>query len=70
MKFGSHEVRCWGGYWSVKCKFVSSHCELHSVRLLLLGINVAVNTAICELVALGDFVPVDEKTSFSYLYVP
>ena len=39
MKFGGCEVRCWGREWSVKSKFVSSHCELHSVRLFRMGHN-------------------------------
>ena len=71
MKFGSREVRCWGVYWSVKFNFVSSHCEPHYVRLFLLGPNAADNTDICDLGALGDFVPVDEKqvlvTFMSYI---
>ena len=61
MMFGSHEVGFWGGEWSVKCKFVSSHCESYYVCLFLMGPNVADNTDICDLGALGDFVPVDEK---------
>ena len=61
MKFGSHEVGCWGGDLSAKGKFVFSHCELHSVCIFLMGLNVADDTAICDLGTLGDFVPVDEK---------
>ena len=40
------------------------------MHLFILGPNVTVNTAICDLGALGDFVPVDEKTSVSYLDIP
>ena len=61
MKFGSHEVGCWGGDLSAKGKFVLSHCELHSVRLFIIGLNVADDTAICDLGALGYFVLVYEK---------
>ena len=61
MQFGGGEVGCWGGDWSVKCEFFSSHCESHYVRLFLLGPNVADDAAICKLGVLGDFVPVDEK---------
>ena len=61
MKFGSHEAGCWGGDLSAKGKFVFSHCELHSVCIFLMGLNVADDTAICDLGTLGDFVPVDEK---------
>ena len=61
MKFGSHEVGCWVEYWSIKGKFISYHCESHYVHLFLLGPNVSENTAICDLGALGDFVPVDGK---------
>ena len=61
MKFGSREVGCWGEYWSVKCMFVSSHCESHYMCFFLLGKNVAYDKAICYLGALGGFVPMDEK---------
>ena len=61
MKFGCCEVGCLGGYWSVKFKFVSSHFELHAASLFLLGPNVAYDEAVCDLCALGGFVPVDEK---------
>ena len=70
MQFGGGEIGCWGGDRSVKCEFVSSHCESHSVRIFILGLNVADDAAICDLGVLGDFVPVDEKTSVSSLYVP
>ena len=70
MNFGIFEVRCWSGDWSVKFNFVSSHCEFHSVCFFLLGTNVADNTDICDLGALGYFVPVDGETSVSFLYVP
>ena len=53
MNFGICEVRCWGGDWSIRDKFISSHCEFHSVNLFLLGQNVADDMAICDLVALG-----------------
>ena len=61
MNFGSHEVRCWGGNWSIKCKFFSSHCESHSVQIFFIGPNVAEDKKICDLSALVDFLPVDEK---------
>ena len=40
------------------------------MRLFLLGKNVTDDTAICDLGSLGDFVPVNEKTSVSSLDVP
>ena len=40
------------------------------MRLFLLGPSVADDMAICDLGALGYFVPVDEKTSVSSLDVP
>ena len=40
------------------------------MRFLILGMNFTDDTAICDLGTLGDLVPVDEKTSISYLYVP
>ena len=49
---------------------MSSHCKLHSVRLFLLGTDFMDDTVIYERGALGDFVPVDEKTSVSSLDVP
>ena len=69
MEFGSSEVGCWGGDWPIKCKFVSSQCESHYMHIFLLGPNVADNTTICDLGALGDFMPVDEKIIVSTLYV-
>ena len=38
--------------------------------LFLLGTNVTDDAALCDLGNLGDFVPVDEKTSVSSMYVP
>ena len=70
MQFGGGDIGFWGGDWSVKCDFVSSHCESHYVRIFLLGPNVADDAEIFDLVILGDFVPVDEKTCVSSLYVP
>ena len=70
MNFEGYEVGFWVVYWSVKCKFLSSHCYSHYVRLLLLGPNVVDDAAICDLGALGEFLPVDEKTSVSFLYFP
>ena len=40
------------------------------MRLFLLGTNVADDAAICDLGVLGDFVPMDKKTSVISLYVP
>ena len=40
------------------------------MSLFLLGPNVADDVAICDLGVLGDFVPVDEKSFVSSLYVP
>ena len=37
---------------------------------LFLGLNVADDAAICDLGVLGDFVPVDEKSSGSSMYIP
>ena len=51
-------------------EFVSYHSTLHSVRLFLLGPNVADGMAIYDLGVLGGSVPVDGKTSVSSLYVP
>ena len=70
MQFLGGEVGCWGGDCSVKVEFVFSHSKSHYVRIFLLGPNVADDAAICDLVVLGDFVPVDEKSSVSSLYVP
>ena len=70
MNVGSLEVECWGGDYSVKGKFVPSNCMLHYMRLFLLGMNASEDTDISDLGALGDFVPVDERTSVSYLDVP
>ena len=70
MQFGGGDIGCWGVYWSVKYEFISSHRESYSVHLFLQGPNVADDAAICDLGVLGDFVPVDEKTSVSSLYVP
>ena len=38
-----------GGEWPVKGKLVSSHCELHSVHLFIMGKNVTYDMAICDL---------------------
>ena len=70
VNFGSCEDGCRGGDRSVKFKLLSSHRELHSVHLFLLGTNDTDNMDICDLGALGDFVPVEYKTSGSSLYVP
>ena len=70
MQFLGVEIRYWDLEWFVKGESVSSHSKSQSVRLFLLGSNFADNEAICDLGVLGDFVHVDEKTSFSILYVP
>ena len=59
MHFGGGEVVCWSGDWSLKCEFVSSHCESHCARLFIMGPNVADDAAICEPGVLGDFLPVN-----------
>ena len=70
MNFGSREVGCWGRYWSVKGKFVSSQCESHHVYLFITGTNVSEDTDICDLGALRKFLPVDEKISVGSLNFP
>ena len=61
MNFGSREVGCWGGDWSIIGKLISYHCKLHSVHLFLLGMNATDDRAICDLGALEYFEPVDEE---------
>ena len=67
--FGGGEVGCWGGDWFLKCECFSSQCESRSVRLFLLGQNVADNAAIYDLYVLVEFLPVDGKTIVSSVYV-
>ena len=70
MQFWGGDTRFWGGDWYVKGDFVSLHSKSHSVSIFLLRPNVADDAEICDLGVLGDFLPVDEKTSVSSLYVP
>ena len=70
MKFGSRDVGYWGEYCSVKCNFISSHCESHSVRIFILWPTITDDMDIFDLGALGDIVHVYERTSLSSLYVP
>ena len=42
-----------------KASYPSPHCDFHSVRIFLLGTDVADYATVCDLGALGDFVPVD-----------
>ena len=57
-------------YWSVKGGIFSSHCDSHSVHILLLGEYVTDYVTVFDLGALEYFIPVDEKQLLVTLMSP
>ena len=70
MQFSVGAIGFWVGDWFVKGESIYFHSKSNSVHFFILGAYVAYNAEICDFGVLGDFVPVDEKTSVSSLYVP